>query len=147
MIPPQEQEKIKNTYLKIAEDLKAPDAVIDHTSQVAETSSGSFGTLSKAIPYVSGIIAQATGNEEDEIAERIISQADLQNYFQFVGGWDCSRCHHENFLMPVIVLFVGGLGFEMEKKYKGKGRTRKAEGYFHIQKVLGTKLKEMKGKK
>jgi hypothetical protein len=95
-ISPQAQEKIKNAYLNVAEDLKAPDSVIDLTRQVAETSSGSFGMLSIALPYVTGTIAQATGNEEDEIAERIIRQADLENYFQFIGEWECSQCHHEN---------------------------------------------------
>ena len=95
-ISPQEQEKIKNAYLNVAEDLKAPDSVVDLTRQVAENSSGSFGMLSIAIPYVSGIIAQATGSEEHKIEERIISQAHIEHYFQVVGGWDCSQCHHEN---------------------------------------------------
>jgi hypothetical protein len=35
----------------------------------------------------------------------------------------------------------------LEKKYKDNRKIKKAKGYFNIQKVLRTKLKEMKGKK
>jgi hypothetical protein len=106
-IPSPEQQKIKKTYLEIAQKLKAPEAVIDHSGHVAETSSGSFGTLSKAIPYVSGIIAQSTGNEEDEVAQQIIKEAHLENYLQIVGSWECSHCHKTNFADARFCCYCG----------------------------------------
>lgn len=85
-LAPGEKAKVKKTFQEVAEKHMAPRNVIDHSGVVADTSTGTLATLSKAIPYISGLIAEATGSADNEIAEEIVRLADLENYIQVGGG-------------------------------------------------------------
>lgn len=95
-IPGDKQDDIKRGYEEAAKRFNADENLIKHAGAVATTSSSTVATVWSAIPYLSGVIAQATGNEENAIADEIIREAGLGDDFYVAEEWECPRCGNTN---------------------------------------------------